>query len=97
MKNTLKITAICALLAPMSAFATEVVDVTEEQLESFRVAITATGCTIDDDESAAAVESATKYDEETLKAIVEQLRVYDEIVDASQEGGITLVSGECAS
>ena len=97
MKNTLKVAVVCALFAPISAFATEVVDLTEDQLDAFRVAIAAAGCTIDDDATAAAVETTTGYNEDTLKAIVEQLRVYNEIVDASEEGGITLVSGECAS
>lgn len=98
MKTFVKTTAFCLALLPVSAFAQGTnIDVTDEQLDSFRGALTTAGCTIVDDVSAAAVETATGFDEETLAAIVAQLRVYDEIIDASDEGGITLISGACAS
>jgi len=96
MKTTLKIAALCAVMAPAVAYA-DGTEVTDGQLQAFRSAITTAGCTIDDESTADMVQQATGYDENTLKAIVEQLRVYNEIVDASTQGGITLVSGDCAS
>jgi len=100
MKTTLKLAALACVAAPLMAFAQDaapLVEVTEEELASFRDAITLAGCTINDEGTASQVETLTGYDEDTLSAIVAQLRVYDEIVDASDEGGITLISGACAS
>ena len=94
--KTLKAIVLCAAFAPVAAFA-DGIAVTDSQLAAFRDAITGAGCSITDEATANQVEVATGYDDETLKAIVEQLRVYDEIIDASTDGGITLVSGECAS
>jgi len=96
MKTTLKIAAICAVLTPAAAIAQDTIEPSAEEMQAFRLAIAATGCTIDDEATANAVEAATGYSEALLEAIVEQLRVYDEIIDASEEGGITLVTGECA-
>ncbi|MCI5084807.1 MAG: hypothetical protein MRY67_02715 [Rhodovulum sp.] len=104
MTKLAKITAVCIALMPAVAVAqdtttdgtTEVIIPTDDELEVFRVAITDVGCTIADEETALTVEEATAYDEATLDAIVQQLRVYNEIVDASEEGGITLVTGDCA-
>lgn len=104
MTKLAKITAVCIALMPAVAVAqdtitdgtTEVIIPTDDELETFRVAITDVGCTIADEETALTVEAATAYDEATLDAIVQQLRVYNEIVDASEEGGITLVTGDCA-
>lgn len=93
-----KLALIGLLAVPSAAFAEgETVEVTDQQLDTFRVAIADIGCTISTEESALAVETATNYDEDTLAAIVAQLRVYNEIVDASEDGGITLVSGDCAT
>ncbi|ALG89884.1 MAG: hypothetical protein SWN98_03000 [Pseudomonadota bacterium] len=97
MNTTLKIAAFCAALCPVPVFADGDTELTEDQLNAFRAAIVAVGCTINDETTASAVEDATGFDPETLQAVVEQLRVYDEIVDASDEGGITYISGECAS
>ena len=36
------------------------------------------------------------FSEEELDVMVEQLRIYQEIIDASEDGGIKLVSGACA-
>ncbi|MAY34137.1 MAG: hypothetical protein CMM86_16215 [Rhodovulum sp.] len=104
MTKLAKITAVCIALMPAVAVAqdtttdgtTEVIIPTDDELQTFRVAITDVGCTIADEETALTVEEATAYDEATLDAIVQQLRVYNEIVDASEEGGITLVTGDCA-
>ena len=104
MTKLAKITAVCIALMPAVAVAqdtttdgtTEVIIPTDDELQTFRVAITDVGCTIADEETALTVETATAYDEATLDAIVQQLRVYNEIVDASEEGGITLVTGDCA-
>lgn len=104
MTKLAKITAVCIALMPAVAVAqdtttdgtTEVIIPTDDELQTFRVAITDVGCTIADEETALTVEAATAYDEATLDAIVQQLRVYNEIVDASEEGGITLVTGDCA-
>ena len=70
---------------------------TDAQLDSLRAAMETAGCTIADQASATQVEAATGFDEQTLSAIVAQLRVLNEIVDASDDGGITLISGACAS
>ena len=105
MTKLAKITAVCIALMPAVAVAQdtttdgttdEVIIPTDDELEMFRVAMTDVGCTIADEETALTVEEATAYDEVTLDAIVQQLRVYNEIVDASEEGGITLVTGDCA-
>ncbi len=96
MKTTLKIAALSAALFPAFAFAQAGDGPTDAQLQSFRVAITQVGCTIADDATAASVQAATGFSETLLESIVQQLRVYNEIVDASAEGGITLTSGECA-
>lgn len=105
MTKLAKITAVCIALMPAVAVAQdtitdgttdEVIIPTDDELQTFRVAITDVGCTIADEETALTVETATAYDEATLDAIVQQLRVYNEIVDASEEGGITLVTGDCA-
>lgn len=93
MKTTLKIAALSVAFIPAAAFA----EPTDQELQAFRDAITLAGCTIADEASAAAVEANTGYTEALLESIVEQLRVYGEIVDASAEGGITLVSGDCAT
>lgn len=97
MKTTLKIAAICAALTPAAAIAQDAIVPTEDELQAFRDAITSVGCTIADDATAASVETATGYTEALLEAIVAQLRIYDEIIDASEDGGITLVSGACAA
>lgn len=105
MTKLAKITAVCIALMPAVAGAqdtttdgttTEVYIPTDDELATFRIAITDVGCTIADEATALQVEVATAYDEATLDAIVQQLRVYNEIVDASEEGGITLVTGDCA-
>jgi len=97
MKTILKLVAIAATLAPAMAFGQTATDVTPEQLQVFRDAITAVGCTIDSDASANIVEIQTGYAPDTLAAIVDQLRIYNEIVDASTDGGITYVSGGCST
>ena len=101
MTKLAKITAVCIALMPTFAVAqdtttTEVIIPTDEELAAFRTAMTNVGCTIADEETALQVEEATAYDEAMLDAIVQQLRVYNEIVDASEDGGITLVTGDCA-
>ena len=68
----------------------------EAELQLARVAIAEVGCTVDSDAIALQVEAFTGFDEYELGIIVEKLRIYQEIVDASDEGGITLVSGDCA-
>lgn len=95
MKTTLKIATLAVALMPFSAMAQDA-GPTDAQLQTFRAAVTQVGCTIADDATANAVQVATGYSEALLVDIVQQLRVYNEIVDASEEGGITLISGECA-
>ena len=95
MKTILKFAALVAIAAPTMSFA-QGMGVTEEQLNAMRSALTDVGCTVNDDTTAQTVESVTGFDEATLGVIVAQLRVYEEIVDASEEGGITLISGDCA-
>jgi len=98
--TTIKKTAIATLMSlclpAMAAAQEEATDVTEAEMEATRQAIAAAGCVIADPETAASVEAATGFSEQRLAEIVGQLRVYDEIVDASEEGGIRLVSGGCA-
>ncbi|KAJ55568.1 hypothetical protein ACMU_12810 [Actibacterium mucosum KCTC 23349] len=96
MKTFVKTTTLCLALSPLAAFAQDV-EVTDDQLDSLRAAMVTAGCTIADEASATLVETTTGFNEETLSSIVAQLRVLNEIVDASDEGGITLISGACAS
>ncbi len=93
--KTLKTVALCAVFASSAAFADDVITPTEAELDSVRSAIASIGCVVDTEESASAVETATGFNEGLLQASVDQLRVYEEIVDASDEGGIKLVSGNC--
>jgi len=100
--TTIKKTAIATLMSlclpAMAAAQEEATDVTEAEMEATRQAIADVGCVlhVPDVEKAASVEAATGFSEQRLAEIVGQLRVYDEIVDASEEGGIRLVSGGCA-
>ena len=101
MKQTIKLALLGLIVAPAIAFgqsegSDNSIDVTDEQMDAFRVAVYNAGCTIDTDPLAAAVENATGYSTDLLGDIVAQLRTYEEVVDASTEGGFTLVSGDCA-
>ncbi|MCV2880686.1 hypothetical protein [Actibacterium sp. XHP0104] len=70
---------------------------TEDELDVVRVALTKIGCTVETEDQAALVEEYTGYDAASLEAIVDLLRIYQEVVDATNDtGGITLVSGDCA-
>ncbi len=93
--KTLKTLALCAVFTSSAAFADDPIVPTEAELDSMRSAIASVGCVVDTDEAADAVEDATGFNEELLQASVEQLRVYEEIIDATDEGGIKLVSGNC--
>ncbi|MEX5729489.1 hypothetical protein Ga0609869_002842 [Rhodovulum iodosum] len=92
--KTLKTLALCAVFAPVATIAQAAA--TEEQLATVRAAIESAGCVITTDDAAAQVESATGYEEETLRAVVDELRVMGEVGDASEEGGIRLLTGGCA-
>ncbi|WP_372603597.1 hypothetical protein [Actibacterium sp.] len=106
MKTILKTALICSAFLAVPAFAqdttttattTEPYIPTEEELQTVREALTTVGCTVNSDDLALQVEALTGYDELSLESIVDHLRIYHEIVDASSsEGGITLVSGDCA-
>jgi len=92
--KTLKTLAILAVLSPTAALAD--VSVSTADLDAFRTAVTSAGCTIDSDGDAGQVESATGFDEPKLEAIVNELRSLGEIEDLNTEGGIRLISGDCA-
>lgn len=94
--RTTAIATVMSLCLPALAAAQDAAEVTEAELDTTRAAITDAGCVVADAETAAGVETATGYGAERLAEIVGQLRVYDEIVDASEDGGIRLVSGGCA-
>ncbi|MHC0054040.1 hypothetical protein [Actibacterium sp. D379-3] len=96
MTTIFKSAAFCLAVLPTAALA-QTYEPTDDELQTFRDAIIEIGCTIDTDARATAVETATGYDEEVLEAIVEKLRIYQEIVDASEQGGITLLSGDCTN
>lgn len=95
MKTLIKTTAFLIGLSPL-ALAAQDWTPTDDDLATFRVALFNAGCVVNDEESALAVESSTDFSEEELDVMVEQLRIYQEIIDASEDGGIKLVSGACA-
>ncbi|MBN2905579.1 MAG: hypothetical protein JXJ18_02600 [Rhodobacteraceae bacterium] len=92
--NVLKTLTLCAVMTPGVALADTV---STADLDAFRSAVTAAGCMVNSEATAAAVESATGFDEAKLEAIVTELRGMGEIADVDEDGGIQLTSGECAN
>lgn len=93
----LKMLAVLALtVAPTALWAMNEIIPTDDELAIFRSAIEQAGCVVDNDDTAATVANATGFDAELLEAVVAQLRIYGEIVDAGETGGIKLISGGCA-
>lgn len=96
MKTLIKTTAFLIGLSPL-ALAAQDWTPTDEDLDVFRDAVFNAGCIVTDEATAVSIEAATGFTEDELDAIVQQLRIYQEVIDASEEGGFQLVSGACAA
>lgn len=96
MKTLIKVTAVVFGLMPLSVSAQDWTP-SEDDLDALRYVLAEVGCVVTDEVAALAVEEATDYSETELEVMVEQLRIYQEIIDASEDGGIKLVTGACAS
>ncbi|HDR27824.1 MAG TPA: hypothetical protein ENN83_04070 [Rhodovulum sp.] len=92
--KTLKTLAILAALSPAAAMAES--SVSASDLDKFRAAMTGTNCMVNNEEQAGQVERATGFSEDRLEAIVVELRKLGEIENINDQGGIRLISGDCA-
>ncbi|GAA0288848.1 hypothetical protein [Rhodovulum strictum] len=89
----LKTLAILAALSPVSAMAQPAF--TDADLDSFRAAMIAVGCMVNNEQQAAQVESATGFDREKLGLIVVELHARGEVDTQNAQQGVQLLSGEC--
>ncbi|TCP42994.1 hypothetical protein [Rhodovulum marinum] len=84
---------LAGALAPWAAFA----EVGQSDLDALRRAMVDVGCLVDSAARAAAVETATGFDEAKLEEIAAALRARGEIEDQTGDrAGIRLISGDCA-